>query len=206
MSASHVKVASASVADLPGYFGSAVAPEHGEALAEVIAAVDELIASNPGGHERLIPALHRAQAVLGYLPFEVQDHIAGALGLTPIQVYEVVSFYHFFSTTPKGLFQLKVCMGTACFVRHAEHLVDTIHTEIGLAPGELTEDRVFGLDVVRCIGACGLAPALMVNNEVHGNLDRNSLRRLLKRLRARARNQAAAAAHGGQAESKETVA
>jgi NADH:ubiquinone oxidoreductase subunit E len=121
-------------------------------------------------------------------------------------VYEVVSFYHFFSTTPKGMFQLKVCMGTACFVRHAEHLVDTIQAEIGLTPGELSQDRVFGLELVRCIGACGLAPAIMVNNEVYGNLDRNSLRRLLKRLRARARDRAAAPAPEEQTARKETVA
>ena len=170
------------------------------------AAVDQYVGENAGGHERLIPLLHLAQGTLGYLPFAVQDYIADALGLTPIQVFEVVSFYHFFSTTPKGMFQLKVCMGTACFVRHAEHLVDTIRTEIGVAPGELTQDRVFGLEMVRCIGACGLAPALMVNSEVHGNLDRNALRRLLKRLRAKARDRAAAEAREEQAAAKETVA
>ena len=191
---------------MPPYFGSTAAVATDGLPAEVYAAVDAFVAGTPGGHERLIPLLHRAQQSLGYLPFEIQEYIADALGLTPIQVYEVVSFYHFFSTTPKGMFQLKVCMGTACFVRHAEHLVDTIHSEVGLAPGELTQDRVFGLEMVRCIGACGLAPAIMVNNEVHGNLDRNSLRRLIKRLRAKARDRAAAEARGEQAATKEPVA
>jgi len=190
--------------DLAPYFGSTATETTDEVPAEFYAAVDTFLSTTPGGHERLIPLLHMAQKMIGYLPFEVQDTIAAALGLTPIQVYEVVSFYHFFSTTPKGMFQLKVCMGTACFVRHAEHLVDTIQTEIGVAPGELTQDRVFGLDLVRCIGACGLAPAIMVNNEVHGNLDRNSLRKLLKRLRAKARDGAAPAAQEATA-AKETA-
>ena len=97
-------------------------------------------------------------------------------------------------------------MGTACFVRHAEHLVDTIHSEVGLAPGELTQDRVFGLEMVRCIGACGLAPAIMVNNEVHGTVYRNALRRLITRLWAAARDRAAAEARGEQAATKEPVA
>ena len=108
---------------MPPYFGSTAAVATDGLPAEVYAAVDAFVAGTPGGHERLIPLLHRAQQSLGYLPFEIQEYIADALGLTPIQVYEVVSFYHFFSTTPKGMFRLKVCMGTACFVRHAERLV-----------------------------------------------------------------------------------
>lgn len=192
--------------DSPGYFGSVVPGAEVAAFAEACAAVDAYVTAHPGGHERLISVLHRAQSVLGYLPFEVQEHVAARLGMTPIQVYEVVSFYSFFSTTPKGMFQLKVCMGTACFVRHAEHLVDAIQTEIGVAPGSLTDDHVFGLELVRCIGACGLAPAIMINNEVHGNLDRNSVRRLLKRLRTKARDQAKAARQGDPATKKETVA
>ncbi|MFO7693290.1 MAG: NAD(P)H-dependent oxidoreductase subunit E [Vicinamibacterales bacterium] len=205
MKASVTKSETGAAGDIPGYFGSASIYSRDEIPAEAFAAVDEYVAAHPGGHERLIPVLHHAQSVAGFLPFEIQDHIADALGLSPIQVYEVVSFYHFFSTTPKGQYQLKVCMGTACFVRHAEHLIDAIQTETGLSPGELTEDCVFGLELVRCIGACGLAPAIMVNNEVHGNLDRNMLRRLLKRLRNKARVKATAD-HGDRPAGKETVA
>ena len=87
--------------------------------------IDDYLKHNPGGQEQLIPLLHRVQESLGYVPFAVQEVVADRLGLSPIQVYGVVSFYHFFTTTPRGKYQLKVCMGTACFVRHAERLLGT---------------------------------------------------------------------------------
>ena len=152
--------------------------------------IDTFIEQHPGGQERLIPLLHQLQESLGYLPFAVQEYVADKLGMSPIQVYGVVSFYHLFTTTPRGRYRLKVCMGTACFVRHSGQLIETIRSVLGLKLGETTNDRLFSLEQVRCIGACGLAPAMMVNNDVHGNLSPEAVRELLTRLLHTARREA----------------
>ncbi len=149
--------------------------------------IDAYLRDHPGGAERLIPVLHRVQEELGYLPLPVIEAIAGRLGISPIQAYGVVSFYHFFTTTPRGRYQLKVCMGTACFVRNANSVLESVHDTIGLEVGGVTNDRLFSLEQVRCLGACGLAPAMMVNNEVYGHLTRAAVRKLLLGLRAKAR-------------------
>lgn len=175
------------------YSGAATLPGD-DVAAEVQTLVDGWVAEHPGGAERLIPLLHRVQQELGYLPFPVQEYVADALELSPVQVYGVVSFYHFFTTTPRGRFQLKVCMGTACFVRHGQRLLEVIESTLGIGVGEVSEGRLFSLEQVRCIGACGLAPAMMVNDEVHGNLTPTDVRKLVRRLRAQARRESAAAA------------
>ncbi|GEM_PF-1245555 len=181
-------------ADLPGFFGAHEPLPREDVDPAIWPFIDRWVATHRGGRERLIPLLHAIQEQLGYLPFPVQEYVAEKLGLSPIQVYGVVSFYHFFTTTPRGRYQLKVCMGTACFVRHAQSIVETLNDVLGIGVGEVTEDRMFSLEQVRCIGACGLAPAMMVNDEVHGNLTRNDVRRLVRRLRAKERKAAAKAA------------
>ena len=162
-------------------------PSDGDVAPETLALIDGFLRDHPGGPERLIPTLHCAQEELGYLPFPVIKTIAERLGISPIQAYGVVSFYHFFTTTPRGRYQLKVCMGTACFVRNANSVLESIHDTIGLEVGGVTKDRLFSLEQVRCLGACGLAPAMMVNGEVHGHLTRAGVRKLLQGLRAKAR-------------------
>ncbi len=149
--------------------------------------IDAYLREHPGGGERLIPVLHRTQEHLGYLPFPVIRLIAGRLGLSPVQVFGVVSFYHFFTTVPRGRYQLKVCLGTACFVRNAGTVIEAIHDAIGIGVGEVTADRLFSLEQVRCLGACGLAPAMMINSDVHGHLNRARVRKLLQGLRAQAK-------------------
>ena len=152
------------------------------------------LGDHPGGTERLIPLLHRLQEDLGHVPIAVQERVAERLGLSPIQVFSVMSFYHFFTLTPRGRYPLKVCMGTACFVRHANGLLETLQDVLKIKVGECTPDGLFSLEQVRCLGACGLAPAMMVGSEVHGNLDPKAVRRLVTRLRAEARREAAPAA------------
>ncbi len=149
--------------------------------------VDAYVAEHPGGQEQLIPLLHSVQERLGYLPFPVLEYIAGKLGLSPVEVYSVVSFYHFFTTTPRGRYQLKVCMGTACFVNNAQTICDVLGDLVGLEVGGVTDDRLFSLEQVRCIGACGLAPAMMINDEVYGHLTPNAIRKLIRKLKAAAR-------------------
>lgn len=179
------------VSEPPDFFGSSQPVALGRIEGQARALVDGYLTDHPGGVERLIPVLHLLQERLGHVPVSVQELVADALGLSAIQVFSVVTFYHFFTLTPRGRFPLKVCMGTACFVRHAPRLVETIQDTLGIGIGGCTEDRMFSLEQVRCLGACGLAPAIMVGNDVHGNLDPNAVRRLITQLRARGKREAA---------------
>jgi len=169
----------------------------GTAEPDIMAAMDTFMAQHPGGNERLIPLLHLCQERLGHVPFEVQEAIAWRLGLSPVQVYSVLSFYSFFTITPRGRYPLKVCMGTACFVRHATRLIEALQDTLKIDMGGCTDDKLFSLEQVRCLGACGLAPAMMVGHDVHGNLDARQVRRLVSQLRARGKRDAAAAAREG---------
>ncbi len=182
------------VEEPPDFYGSAQPVALGEIDGRARVLVDGYLADHPGGTERLIPVLHLLQERLGHVPVSVQELVADALGLSAIQVFSVVTFYHFFTLTPRGRFPIKVCMGTACFVRHAPRLVETIQETLGIGIGGCTEDRMFSLEQVRCLGACGLAPAIMVGHDVHGNLDPNAVRRLIAQLRARGKREAAAQA------------
>jgi NADH:ubiquinone oxidoreductase subunit E len=169
--------------DLPAFFGTVQLPPADEVDPGIWSLIDDYLARNAGGRERLIPLLHKVQGALSYLPFSIQEYVAAKLGLSPIQVYGVVSFYHFFTTIPRGRHELKVCMGTACFVRHALRLMDTLKQTIGIDVGGVTEDRQFSLEQVRCLGACGLAPAMMHNSETLGKLTPEELRKIVWKLK-----------------------
>lgn len=123
--------------------------------------------SDPGA---LMPVLQEAQEIYGYLPFEVQKIVSEQLGLSLEEVYGVATFYSQFSLTPKGKYNISVCMGTACYVKGSQPIVDRISTLLGIQPEECTEDGRFSLTACRCIGACGLAPVLTVNDDVYGRL------------------------------------
>ena len=118
----------------------------------------------------IIQVLHGAQGIFGYLPTDVLCYVADNLGKPRSEVYGVATFYHLFHLKPKGKYQFKVCLGTACYIRGGPTVVDVIQDELGIGLGEVTEDHVFSLEAVRCIGACGLAPALMVNDKVYDRL------------------------------------
>ena len=133
-------------------------------------ALDEYIDSLPEKEGKLITVLHKAQDLIGYLPEEVLRHIARRLDVKPSKVYGVVTFYSFFNTKPKGKYQVSVCMGTACFVRGADVILDEFKSKLGIDVGETTPDGLFSLDAVRCIGACGLAPVVTVNDKIYGRL------------------------------------
>ncbi len=169
------------------FFGAEAAVEVEETDPEAYRIVDGYVREHPGGQEQLIPLLHRVQEHLCYLPFPIQEYVAEKLGLSPVEVYGVVSFYHFFTTTPRGRYQLKVCMGTACFVNNAQTICDVVADLLKIGVGEVTEDRLFSLEQVRCIGACGLAPAMMVNDDVYGHLTTNEIRKLVRKLKIAAK-------------------
>jgi NADH-quinone oxidoreductase E subunit len=134
------------------------------------AKLDECIDSLTTREGALITSLHKAQEVFGYLPEEVQDYVAKKLQVPPSKVYGVVTFYSYFSTKPKGKYQIKICEGTACFVLGSEKIREEFTKDLGIKAGETTEDGLFSIDSLRCVGACGLAPVVMVNNKVYGRL------------------------------------
>ena len=143
--------------------------------------LDAIIATHRGESGALIPVLHEAQEVVGYLPKEVQASIAKGLKVSFSEVYGVVTFYHFFTMEPRGDHEIKVCMGTACYVRGANKVVDTIQETLHIGEGDVTEDRKFSLSLVRCLGSCGLAPAMMIDEEVYGRLTPEQIKEILTR-------------------------
>ena len=119
----------------------------------------------------LIQVLHRAQAIFGYLPREVQIHVAGKLFLSEAAVSGVVSFYNYFTTIPKGKYNVDVCMGTACYVKGSERVLSELERVLGIkADTTPTADGLFSISALRCVGACGLAPVMMVNGKVYGKV------------------------------------
>lgn len=127
----------------------------------------------------LIPVLHEAQEVYGYLPMSVQKKISEGLNVPLAEIYGVVTFYTQFSLKPKGKFKINVCMGTACYVKGAGQILDKFKEKLGIDVGDCTEDGKFSLDACRCIGACGLAPVLTINEDVHGRLTADDVEGIL---------------------------
>lgn len=132
--------------------------------------LEQFISEHKAVKGALMPVLQEAQAIYGYLPIEVQRIIAAGLDMSLEDVYKVVTFYSQFSLYPKGQYKISVCLGTACYVKGAGEVYDRLRERLGISGGECTPDGVFSLDACRCIGACGLAPVLTVNEEVYGRL------------------------------------
>jgi NADP-reducing hydrogenase subunit HndA len=118
----------------------------------------------------LINILHKTQGVFGYLPAELQELIAKELNISVAQVYGVVTFYSFFTMVPKGKHPISICLGTACYVRGADKVLDEFKRELKIQVGETTNDGKFSLSCLRCVGACGLAPVVMVGEKVYGRV------------------------------------
>ncbi|SJZ35058.1 NADH-quinone oxidoreductase subunit E [Cetobacterium ceti] len=131
----------------------------------------------------LISVLHQAQEIFGYLPEEVQEYVAKNLNIPISKVYGVVSFYQFFTMVPKGKYPISVCMGTACYVRGAEKVLDSIKNYLGINMGETTEDGLFSLDTLRCVGACGMAPVVIIGKDVYGKEDVQDMKKILEKYR-----------------------
>ncbi|WP_430884201.1 NAD(P)H-dependent oxidoreductase subunit E [Fusibacter sp. JL216-2] len=138
--------------------------------AENFAKLDAVIAEQKGKRGALMPVLHEGQHIFGYLPLEVQKHISKGLEVPMAEIYGVVTFYSQFSLEPKGEYHIGVCLGTACYVKGAQSLIDIISRDLDVAVGKTSEGGKFSLEATRCIGACGLAPVLTVNEDVYGRL------------------------------------
>ena len=123
----------------------------------------------------VINVLHKVQGEFGYLSAEVQELVAEELNIPVARVYGIVSFYSFFTMIPKGRYPISVCLGTACYVRGAEKVIDELKRQLAVQVGGTTEDGKFSLESCRCIGACGLAPVITINGDVYGRLTPNEL-------------------------------
>lgn len=131
----------------------------------------------------LIQILHMGQAIFGYLPPEVQSFIAEKMDIPNSKVNSVLTFYSFFSTRPKGKYTVSICLGTACYVRGGKEVVNKLKEVLSIDVGETTDDKMFSLQVMRCIGACGLAPAMTINDKVYKQVSPSKLHRILGMLK-----------------------
>ena len=131
----------------------------------------------------LIQILHMAQAIFGFLPTEIQQFIAEKMGLSVSKVNSVLTFYSFFSIKPKGEYTISVCLGTACYVRGGKEVLNRLKDELGIDVGETTGDKRYSLSVMRCIGSCGLAPAMTINGKVYKQVNPNRIKRILGMLK-----------------------
>ncbi|MCT4686833.1 NADH-quinone oxidoreductase subunit NuoE family protein [Vallitalea sp.] len=147
---------------------------------EKIAMIGEFIEEYKNKEGSLIQVLHIAQTIYGHLPINIQKIIADGLDKSLSEVSGVVSFYSFFSTVPRGKYTIRVCLGTACYVRGGKKILDKLEEILGIGIGETTEDKKFTLEVMRCIGACGLAPAISINDTVYKQVNPDKLSEILE--------------------------
>ncbi len=137
---------------------------------EMFQELDAFIDEKNHEPNELIAILHRAQSIFGYLPMVVQSHIAKQLGISVAKVYGVVTFYSFFTMEPKGEYVISICLGTACFVRGSGKILERVEEVLKIKNGETTPDGKFTITTLRCVGACGLAPVMQINNKTYGNI------------------------------------
>lgn len=145
--------------------------------------LDEIISEHKDRPGSLIPVLHKAQVLFGYLPKEVQIKVAEGLNVPLSEVYGVVTFYSLFSLKPRGKYNIGVCMGTACYVKGANEVLDAIKAELGIAPGDTTDDGQFSLEITRCMGACGLAPVIAIGDDIYGKLTKDKIPDIIRKYR-----------------------
>ena len=147
--------------------------------------IDNILDSYKDHMGGLIPVLQQAQGILGFLPIPVQHYIALGMGIPSSDVFGVVSFYSFFTMVPRGRHIIRVCLGTACFVKGSGKLLDTLSRHLKVSVGETTEDREYSLEIVRCIGACGLAPVMVVDEDTHGMVDPSEIVEIVENVRGK---------------------
>ena len=134
----------------------------------------------PGG---IIPLLEEAQDLLGYLPIIIQKQVSNKTNIPLSRIYGIVTFYSFFTMTPRGKHTIQVCLGTACYVRGGKKITEIIEGELGVKSGETTADRIFTYETVRCLGACGLAPVIVVDGEVYGRVKPSKVKEILEQYK-----------------------
>lgn len=142
---------------------------------DVMSRIDDVIQAHRGQRGCIIPVLTECQGIVGYLPVELQEYLSAGLNIPASSIYGVVTFYSFFTMIPRGRHIIKVCTGTACYVKGVREILNRIETKFQLTVGNTTEDRRFSLEAVRCLGACGLAPVIVVDEDTHGAVTPDSI-------------------------------
>ncbi len=143
-----------------------------------IDAIIEKYKDKPGS---LIPVLQQAQEVCGYLPHSVQRYIAKGMKMSPSVVFGVATFYSYFTLVPRGKHVIRVCLGTACYVKRSEEIIEKIKSELDIEIGEITRDKKYSLEAVRCLGACGLAPVVVVDHDTYGDVAATKVMDLIRK-------------------------
>lgn len=151
-----------------------------EFTVEQLRELKRIIQEHKGISGSLIPVLEKVQDILGFLPVPIQDIIAKSLGLPPSQVFGVVTFYSLFTMNPRGRHNLRVCLGTACYVRGGKKVAERIERDLDVRNGETTDDRRFSYETVRCLGACGLAPVIVVDDKIHKQVKSLTLNKIIE--------------------------
>jgi len=153
----------------------------GDGEEHLYAQVNNVIDLYKGKEGSLIQVLHLAQEIFGYLPPELQEHISREMRIPLSEISGVATFYSFFSTVPRGRHTIRVCLGTACYVRGGKKMVNHLQEKLGVDLGGTTTDGKFTFEIARCIGACGLAPAMMIDDTVHKKVNVNKLEQILSK-------------------------
>ena len=143
--------------------------------------IDAIVAKFKDKPGSLIPVLQQAQEVCGYLPPAVQRYVARGLNMSPSVVYGVATFYSFFTLVPRGKHVIRVCLGTACYVKRSEEILNKIKDELDLEVGEVTRDKRYSLEAVRCLGACGLAPVVVIGQDTYGDVAAMKVMEIVKK-------------------------
>ena len=151
------------------------------AIAQINAICDRYVGENTP----LMMILSDIQKEYGYIPLEVQEIVSERTGISVAEIYGVVTFYSFFSLTPKGKYVIGCCLGTACYVKGAQQVIDKFSEILGIKPGETTKDGLFTIDALRCIGACGIAPAVSINGQVYPKVSVHAVPAIIQEYRAK---------------------
>jgi NADH:ubiquinone oxidoreductase subunit E len=148
---------------------------------EMFRKIDVIVEKYKDKPGSLIPVLQQAQDVCGYLPHVVQRHVARGMKMSPSVVFGVATFYSFFTLVPRGKHVIRVCLGTACYVKRSEEILDKIKAEMDLEVGEVTRDKKYSLEAVRCLGACGLAPVVVIGQDTYGDVAATRVMDIIKK-------------------------
>jgi NADH:ubiquinone oxidoreductase subunit E len=143
--------------------------------------IDDIVARFKDKPGSLIPVLQQAQEVCGYLPHAVQRYVAKGLNMSPSVVFGVATFYSFFTLVPRGKHVIRVCLGTACYVKRSEEVINKIKDELDIEVGEVTRDKKYSLEAVRCLGACGLAPVMVIGQDTYGDVAATKVMEIVKK-------------------------
>ncbi|MFO7666871.1 MAG: NAD(P)H-dependent oxidoreductase subunit E [Desulfobacterales bacterium] len=157
--------------------------QHPDITQDMLAKMNDIISTNRNKSGASITVLRECQNIVGYLPVEIIDYISKGLNIPSSELFGVASFYSLFSMIPKGKNTIRICLGTACYVKGIKEVLERISNQYKIKEGETTSDRRFSLETVRCLGACGLAPVMVINQDIHGAMSSDIVLNVLDRYK-----------------------